>query len=67
MSIAVAGQDLYINGIEVADVEIYSIAGTLVAKEANANVNISALASGIYIVKATDVNGYIYTAKISFK
>ena len=67
MSIAVAGQDLHINGIEVADVEIYSISGILVAKEANANVNISSLASGIYIVKATDVNGYTYTAKISFK
>ena len=63
----VGATNIEIKGIEVADVEIYSIAGALVAKEANANVNISALASGIYIVKATDVNGYTYTAKISFK
>lgn len=68
VSITVAGQNLYINGIEVADVEIYSIASVRVAKEANTqNVNISALSSGIYIVKATDANGYTYTAKISYK
>ena len=59
--------NIEIKGIEVADVEIYSISGVLVAKEANTNVNISSLASGIYIVKATDVNGYTYTAKISLK
>ena len=63
----VGATNIEIKGIEVADVEIYSIAGALVAKEANANVNISSLASGVYIVKATDENGYTYTAKISFK
>lgn len=57
--------NLEVNGIEVADVEIYSVTGVLVAKDAKANVNIGPLSSGIYIVKATDVNGYIYTAKIS--
>ncbi|MBQ7042531.1 MAG: N-acetylmuramoyl-L-alanine amidase [Muribaculaceae bacterium] len=65
--VLVGATNIEIKGIEVADVEIYSISGVLVAKEANTNVNISSLASGIYIVKATDVNGYTYTAKISLK
>lgn len=56
--------NIEINGVDVADVEIYSVTGTLVAKDADANVNISSLASGVYIVKVTDVTGYVYTAKI---
>lgn len=56
--------NIEINGVDVADVEIYSVTGTLVAKDADAKVNISSLASGVYIVKVTDVTGYVYTAKI---
>lgn len=64
MSVSVACDRLLVAGIDVANVEIYSASGMLVASQsASQQVYIGALSHGFYVIKAVDENGRIYTAK----
>jgi hypothetical protein len=66
-ALLVYGSDKSVHfGENVASVQIYSIAGQLVAKKANTdNVNIAA--PGVYVVKATTLNGETLVSKVIVK
>lgn len=59
---------LTVVGMEPATINVYNTAGALVAQgKATQVVNVSSLAAGVYVVKATDNNGITTTAKVSIK
>ena len=54
-----------IEGIEAAEINVYSISGHLVAKVCNSQkVQIDSLNKGIYIIQAIDAKGNQYVSKI---
>ena len=68
VSIYVNGDALTVSGIVPASIEVYSAAGAIAAQGKDTQiVNVSALPAGIYVVKATEVNGNTITGKVSIK
>ena len=49
---------------EVKSTVIYTLAGQKVIETSNTSINVSALSSGIYIVKSTTANGASYSQKL---
>ena len=63
-SIYMAGDEIILLAV-MDEVLVYNISGTLAATAENTNrIDASALANGIYIVKATDADGNTITAKV---
>ena len=57
-----------IEGIEVAEVEVYNALGQLVKTVQNANeINVNGLAEGIYLLRITATDGKVYTNKITIR
>ncbi len=64
----VADGMLNMAGVEVAEVCVYAVSGSLVANAKDAQqVSVAGLPAGIYIVAIADVDGNMYTAKIANK
>ncbi len=66
MSILSDGETLLVNGIEVENVQLYSMSGTLVRSTNCNEVEIAGL-NGLYIVVVKDNEGVINTAKVVLK
>ena len=57
---------VYINGIELAEVQVYNTFGQLVKTVRNSNeVSLEGLPQGVYLLRITDMNGIVYTNKIT--
>jgi hypothetical protein len=57
-----------IEGIEVAEVEVYSVLGQMVKTVRAANeIDLNGLVEGIYMLRITDVEGKVYTNKITVR
>ena len=57
-----------IEGIEVAEVEVYSVFGQMVKTVRAANeIDLNGLVEGIYMLRITDVEGKVYTNKITVR
>ena len=57
-----------IEGIEVAEVEVYSVLGQMVKTvRATNEIDLSGLVEGIYMLRITDVEGKVYTNKITVR
>ncbi|MEE1337766.1 MAG: T9SS type A sorting domain-containing protein [Muribaculaceae bacterium] len=65
VKIAFDGQKLTVSG--AATVELYSIAGVRVAKSNSDELSVNGVATGVYVVVATDANGAKTAAKIVVK
>lgn len=66
MNIHVSNGTLYINGVEVENLTIYNMSGTLVAnKDKVQQCELNLLNRGIYIVRVVDVDGNVHVAKFA--
>lgn len=66
MNIYVSNGTLYINGVEVENLTIYNMSGTLVAnKDKVQQCELNLLNRGIYIVRVVDVDGNVHVAKFA--
>ena len=66
MNIYVSNSTLYINGVEVENLTIYNMSGTLVAnKDKVQQCELNLLNRGIYIVRVVDVDGNVHVAKFA--
>lgn len=63
-----AKDNIKIEGIEVAEVEVYSVLGQMVKTVQAANeIDLNGLVEGIYMLRITDVEGKVYTNKITVR
>ena len=61
-----ANDYVYINGIELAEVQVYNTFGQLVKTVRNSNeVSLEGLPQGVYLLRITGMNGIVYTNKIT--
>lgn len=59
-----ANNTITVEGVEVAEITIYNITGTLMQKAENQNViDVSSYGKGTYILKILDKNGHLYIRK----
>ena len=63
-----AKEKVTIDGIEVAEVQVYNAIGQLVKTVRNSNeINVAGLAEGVYLVRITDAKGVSQTERITVK
>jgi hypothetical protein len=61
-----AKEKVTIDGIEVAEVQVYNAVGQLVKTVQGSNeINVSGLAEGVYLLRITDAEKKVYTNKIT--
>lgn len=59
---------LEVKGAEASEINVYSVAGALVAYGKDVqSVNISALPAGVYVAKVIDTEGNIHTTTVAYK
>jgi hypothetical protein len=63
-----ANDYVYINGIELAEVQVYNTFGQLVKTVQNANeINVSDLMEGMYLLRITAADGKCYTNRVAVR
>ena len=62
-AICIANNVLKINDIDIASAKIHSIGGALYGQYTTNEINVSHLSKGVYIVRWTDANGNVSSAK----
>ena len=61
-----ANENVLIEGIEPAEVQIYNALGQLVKTVRDANeISVAGLAEGVYLLRIVDADGKVYTNKIT--
>ena len=66
MNISVRNNTLYIGGVDVENLAIFSISGAMVANEMGVDqYDLSGLNKGVYIVRVVDANGDAHVAKFA--
>ena len=66
MNISVRNNTLYIGGVDVENLAIFSISGAMVANEMGIDqYDLSGLNKGVYIVRVVDANGDAHVAKFA--
>lgn len=64
ISIRYNGSEVSLTGAQAARISVYNMSGALVAQTSANTLSLMPLSRGIYIVRATDINGNIATRKI---
>ena len=63
-----AMETVTIDGVEAAEVQVYNALGQLVKTVRDANeINVAGLAEGVYLLRILDVDGIVYTNKITIR
>ena len=63
-----AAESMTIDGIGVSEVQVYNALGQLVKTVRDANeISVADLAEGVYLLRILDVDGIVYTNKITIR